>query len=710
ILVGWRARSGLLEAERRIGRLRRGRWLAIVQRPSSALRRLLWRLPIVLLMAAALAAGCRATPPTPPISPAPVSTAAAFRNLLDHRGIAAETEDWSFLPFSDQGSWIGWSLPPEGRPDLRGGFGGPFLFGAGRWLAPQLVIATLSDEQGPLSWQDAEAFEAVATPGMLSHRGRIRDLDVALRLWIDSARTTVIELEVTPTGPTPRQLKASWSGMVFPQQATLEETDGAVRLLAVDGARIELVPDRPMQTPTLDGKSYTWATVDPIDLAPGGRVTVALAVSWSLNGEPDPDRLALRAQLADAAQSRQDNATRWQAYQSAVGASDAQDPLQILALKAAQTLVNNWRGPAGRMRHSSLFPSSNVNYFNGFWAWDSWKHAVALLRFDAELAKEQVRAMFDHQDETGMIADVVYLDPAEDNWRDTKPPLAGWAIETIYRVTKDLDFVRQLYPKLVRYHAFWYADRDHDSDGLCEYGSTDGTLVAARWESGMDNAVRFDDSQMLANGPRAWSLDQESVDLNSYLYREKLALEALARALGEDEAAARWAAEAKALAAQIRHAMFDADSGWFYDIHIETGAIVPVQGPEGFIPLWTGVASAEQAARARETMLDPEVFRTHVPFPTVARNHPEFSDGYWRGLVWLDQAYFAICGLRRFGYEDDAAALTEQLFSNLEGATTPGVPLYENYHPLTGEGQNVKHFSWTAAHLLLLTLRDGPCD
>ena len=102
-----------------------------------------------------------------------------------------------------------------------------------------------------------------------------------------------------------------------------------------------------------------------------------------------------------------------------------------------------------------------------------------------------------------MIADVVYLDAAEDNWRDSKPPLAGWAIEAIYLKTGDREFVREMYPKLTAYHDFWYQDRDHDGDGLCEYGSTDGTLEAARWESGMDNAVRFDQTGMLQNGPQA---------------------------------------------------------------------------------------------------------------------------------------------------------------------------------------------------------------
>ena len=180
------------------------------------------------------------------------------------------------------------------------------------------------------------------------------------------------------------------------------------------------------------------------------------------------------------------------------------------------------------MQHSGMFPSSAISYFNGYWAWDTWKQAVGSLVFDPGLAREQVREMFRHQDESGMIADVVYLNSAEDNWRDSKPPLAGWAIESIYLETGDRDFVRELYPKLVAYHEFWYRDRDHDRDGLCEYGSSDGTIVAARWESGMDNAVRFDNTQMLQNSPKAWSMNQESVDLNSYLYREKKALAVLA--------------------------------------------------------------------------------------------------------------------------------------------------------------------------------------
>ena len=144
-------------------------------------------------------------------------------------------------------------------------------------------------------------------------------------------------------------------------------------------------------------------------------------------------------------------------------------------------------------------------------------------------------------------------------------------------------------------------------------------------------------------------------------------------------------------------------SGWFYDTDISGKGFIDAQGPEGWTALWTGAATREQARRVRQGMMDPQKFRTHLPFPTVAADHPEFSDGYWRGLVWLDQAWFGIEGLRAYGFHDDARIMEEQLLANMAGLGEPGQPIHENYQPLSGEGKNVRHFSWSAAHLLMLT-------
>lgn len=116
---------------------------------------------------------------------------------------------------------------------------------------------------------------------------------------------------------------------------------------------------------------------------------------------------------------------------------------------------------------------------------------MALSWFEPELAKNQVRAMFDYQTPEGMIIDCIYIDKNENNERNSKPPLAAWAVSEIYKSTQDADFVKEIYPKLLHYHQWWYKYRDHDRNGYCEFGAVDGTLEAAAWESGMDNAIRF---------------------------------------------------------------------------------------------------------------------------------------------------------------------------------------------------------------------------
>ena len=568
--------------------------------------------------------------------------------------------------------------------------------------------------------QEADSLEWVSshsTPGLLESQWNQGPVSVVQELYFQSSRTALLQTTLHNRSDQTITLEVKLSGSVFETQATLTTSARGITATREDGTQIRVQADREITQLDLQNSHYSLALSDKIVLDPGANETVATALTMVHPQEIPVTPKELTTILATHQQSREEHASRWEHYLSSIDTGHGpQDPRQILAVKSLQTLINNWRAPAGRIQYSGLFPSSNVWYFNGFWAWDSWKHAVGLVLFDPEIAKDQVRQMFDHQDETGMIADVVYLDADEDNWRDTKPPLAGWAIETLFEATGDLEFVAEMYDRLVTYHEFWYNDRDHDGDGLCEYGSIDGTLEAARWESGMDNAVRFDGTKMLQNGPAAWSMDQESVDLNSYLYREKLALRHLAVQLDRLEDAQRWKDEASTLRQKIRQQMFNETTGFFQDIRWDTGEFIAAEGPEGWIPLWTGVATPEQASRVKERMLDPNKFRTHVPFPTVSRDNPEFSEGYWRGLVWLDQAYFGIEGLRRYGFTEEANALQQQLITNLEGATEVGVPLRENYFPLTGEGKNVKHFSWTAAHLLLLTQRDvakksgGPVD
>jgi len=260
-----------------------------------------------------------------------------------------------------------------------------------------------------------------------------------------------------------------------------------------------------------------------------------------------------------------------------------------------------------------------------------------------------------------------------------------------------------MYPGLLKYHNWWYKYRDNNSNGLCEYGSTDGTLIAAKWESGMDNAVRFDNSVIRKNNNGEWSLDQESVDLNVYLQQEKVFLSQLATIAGKTADHVLFGKEAELLAGRISPYFWSDSGAYFMDYNYQSNKFIPAYGPEGWLPLWAGIATKNQAQLVAKMMTDPNHFNTKVPLPTLDLANPDFDpeDGYWRGPVWLDQFYFGVEGLRKYKYENEATEITFKMLRNSEGLLDQGA-IRENYHPVTGKGLNAAHFSWSAAMILLL--------
>ncbi|WP_242917232.1 MGH1-like glycoside hydrolase domain-containing protein [Pontibacter liquoris] len=608
-----------------------------------------------------------------------------------------------FSAFSDLGAWHAYSLPTR----FTGGFTGPFLMTQqnGVWASPSLANLYLTDAATgqPLAL-DSAAFEAVYLPGKLVQTYTGKALDLKMELIFISSRSALVQVQLT--NKSGADLQASWRGTSWLPESHFNATDKGVRLEQTkEKTIVRLWVPEAGKVQVAENK-YELEAHAGKPVKKGATVQLLLAQSAVFSeAELAQEQPVVATAFKNPEEVFSQNTQRWNGYVQEVLPEAKNDTLSRLAVKSLITLTSNWRTPAGELKHAGLFPSYAYRGFHGFWAWDSWKHAVALVQFHPELAKDQMRTMYDYQDKFGMIADCIYRDTLidEHNWRDTKPPLSGWAIYKIYEKTNDKAFVEELLPKLLKYHAWWYANRDHDQNGLCEYGSTDGTRIAAAWESGMDNAVRFDKAVMLQNNASAWSLNQESVDLNSYLYAEKKYIAQLLQAVGKAEQAKTYLQEADKLAAQIREVFYDAETGYFYDVRLEDKSKIKVMGPEGWLPLWAEVATKEQAAAVRAKIMDPKLFNTHVPFPTLDASHPEFNPrkGYWRGPVWLDQAYFGLQGLRKYGYTQEAAMLQQKLWRNSNGLLSDA-PLHENYHPVTGERLNAAHFSWSAAHVLML--------
>ena len=627
-------------------------------------------------------------------------------NILNYKITPKNSVDKSGLMFSDQGAWFGFSFPDS--ISNYGGFSGPFLMTEqnGIWSSANLSQLVLKN----VVWNSIE------TSSFASHLEQIfksDSLELKQQLVFISGHSAIIKSTITNIGKETISISMHWKNQpMFPESLKFTSTKNEV---LIKSSKSNAIGHLIFPTGTsIKNTDNTYITEpESLSLKPNQSKEINISqtfifpeYSW------ENEKSALVTISFDSVLNIRKNEKEGQiAAITNKLKTEFKDSIYKNALAKAQlTLQNNWRIPAGELKHEGLFPSYHYKWFHGFWSWDSWKHAVGLSYYNTKLAKNQLRAMFDFQSEDGFVVDCVYRDTTieKHNYRDTKPPLSAWAVLKIIEKDNDLEFVKEMYPKVKKYHNWWYNKRDHDKDGLCEYGSTDGTLIAAKWESGMDNAIRFDNSKILKNEDGAYSLDQESVDLNAYLYAEKLYLTKLAEALEKYDDVKTFKKDADALKIRIQNQFYDPEDGWFYDTNLNGNSFIKGEGSEGWTALWANAASQEQAEAVKNRMMNPKKFFTKVPFQTMSADHPKFDpmNGYWRGPNWLDQAYFGVKGLHNYGFNIEANKATIQILKGAEGILEKGKSIRENYHPITGEGLNAQNFSWSAAHIIMLLIEE----
>ena len=630
-----------------------------------------------------------------------------YYNLINIKNAPKYERDRDCFVFSDLGSWIGYALPENEANENTGGFVGPYMMTGRGWIASALAQPSMT--------VNGERFDfarniqtAKYYPGKLVQEFRNEQVYFVTELCYESAQTAVIRTSVRNISDKELDISLSYEGGLLGKNASLKAMDKGVLInTGVEDAQLAVRFLTADQVNVVGKDSLRVAEKVSLALASGAEYQGAYTETFAFDEASLQNELKAQSSM-NVEQVFTKNEERWNGYLASIFKGESpylkENKYRRVMVKAMITLVSNWRTPAGDILHDGCYPS--YCGFFGVWSWDSWKHASATALFNPELAKNEIRCLFDYQAENGMIPDYVSRFKERINWRNTKPPLAAWAVMNVYENTGDKAFVEEMFDKLYKYHQWWYTDRDHDKNGVCEYGSTDGTLIAAAWESGMDNGVRFDEAEMLKNEPEnAWSMNQENICLNSFLYAEKGYLAKMAQMLGKNELADKLTQEAKALKEHIQTKMFDPETGFFYDTRIGTGEFIKVMGAECWLPLWAGIATPEQARQVLDKMLDPTKFNSTVPLGTLEISHLRFrpTRGYWRGPVWIDQVYFGVMGLRKYGFDKEADMFVRKYIANAQGLLTDG-PIHENYNPLTGETLNCPNFGWSSAVTLRMLL------
>jgi alpha,alpha-trehalase len=193
------------------------------------------------------------------------------------------------------------------------------------------------------------------------------------------------------------------------------------------------------------------------------------------------------------------------------------------------------------------------------------------------------------------------------------------------------------------------------------------------------------------------------VCLNSLLYKTEKDLEAMATMLGKTQEAEQWKKQAAARRKEIDEKMWDAQLGEFFDFNFIEKKRSTYEYASMFYPLWTGLATKEQAAAVVKNL-------THFEKPGGLLTSPYETGAQWDApYAWAPLEFITVEGLRRYGYNEQADRLSYEFLSTVADNFRRDGTIREKYNAVTrsaeaavtaGYSINVVGFGWTNAAFL----------
>lgn len=302
-----------------------------------------------------------------------------------------------------------------------------------------------------------------------------------------------------------------------------------------------------------------------------------------------------------------------------------------------------------------------------FKGWDSAWDGITATSVDPALALDHIR---DFYDQGGPRYDQLHAGPmhAYLAWRS-------------FTRTGERDILELVYPVMTA-----YIDRmpefDTDGDGLLESPWAGPRL------GGRGNHLGLDDSPQYAHYVQVPTdgtdnrdnTNMTDVALNSYYGLFAQTLAQMAATLGHDTDAARFTALHDQLKQRMNERLWNADRGLYLNRYID-GSWEQTSTPTVFYPLFGDLATTARATTlVDDHLLDPDEFWGEYAVPSVARNDPAFcsqgkihevTEAYryfqryndedaceeWKGAVWPPMNMTVYDGLKRYGFDEAAAAL-----------------------------------------------------
>ena len=251
-------------------------------------------------------------------------------------------------------------------------------------------------------------------------------------------------------------------------------------------------------------------------------------------------------------------------------------------------------------------------------------------------------------------------------------PILAWAEWESYRQTGDADRLVMVWEPLLRYHRALQAHlRDARGLYVADWAAMDNSPRNAHLGAGVDLSCQM---AMAA---------RQLADIARVVAREADNEGDGKKALAVRAEALRLLTEAEELSDTIRRHMWDADTGFFYDLKPD-GTRSGVRTVAAFWSLLGGVATQEQAERLAGALRDPQAFGTEHPVPSLAAGDRRFDPdgGFYRGAVWPMMAAMVAKGLTRYGLRELARDVAMGHVRAVAAAYDETGTIWENYAPV----------------------------
>lgn len=385
---------------------------------------------------------------------------------------------------------------------------------------------------------------------------------------------------------------------------------------------------------------------------------------------------------------------------------------------AKQNYKKMFREPDGILKYKFIVPGAG--YSNSLWDWDSWLTNIALREICgeddiSEYEKGCILNFLDFVDDEGRTPIYIMPDRAEPEFKKEtetnihKPCLAQHAL-FICEKTNDFNWLKDSFSDIERYISFYMNKCRHESR-------------LYYWID--DCAIGVDNDPCTFYRPKCSS---GSIYLNCLMFKELEAVAVISEKLGLTEKTDFYKNEAEELKLAIREHCWDERDGFYYSVDFNLLPIDPdswlhsgcprhwslliqrIDVWSGFLAMWAGIATKEQAERmVNEHYFNEKTFNAPYGIRTLSKLEKMYlitksgNPSDWLGPIWGISNYMTFEGLRKYGFNDAAKELAEKTITLFGKDIEENGEPHEYYDPETGVGINNPGFqNWNLLSIKMI--------